>query len=214
MHLRQTRLNRRLFEILQTTLSAGMLVRLPYFAAAWLILCGAARPAEPRLPPPANRPIDFVKDVRPIFDSACMSCHGPKQQKSSYRLDRKKDALAGGDVGVAIVPGKSAESALIQRVAGVGEDKPMPPEGKRLSTVQVGVLRAWIDQGAGVKPGVAVGQSDEWGWKAIMPYYCYDLHATILHLLGIDHTRLTVRHNGIDRRLTDVHGEVMREVVS
>ena len=41
---------------------------------------------------------------------------------------------------------------------------------------------------------------------------CYDLHATILHLLGIDHTRLTFRHNGIDRRLTDVHGHVIREI--
>jgi len=76
-----------------------------------------------------------------------------------------------------------------------------------------GTFVTWL-AGAGVKPGVAVGQSDEWGWKAITPFYCYDLHATILHLMGIDHTRLTVRHNGIDRRLTDVHGEVMREVIS
>jgi hypothetical protein len=42
---------------------------------------------------------------------------------------------------------------------------------------------------------------------------CYDLHATILHLLGIDHTRLTYRHNGIDRRLTDVHGRVIEDVL-
>ncbi len=44
--------------------------------------------------------------------------------------------------------------------------------------------------------------------------YCYDLHATILHLMGIDHTRLTFRHNGIDRRLTDVHGHVIHEILA
>jgi len=46
------------------------------------------------------------------------------------------------------------------------------------------------------------------------PTQVYDIHATILHLLGIDHTRLTVRHDGIDRRLTDVHGHVIREILS
>jgi hypothetical protein len=48
---------------------------------------------------------------------------------------------------------------------------------------------------------------------ALYPTYCYDLHATVLHLLGIDHTRLTFRHNGIDRRPTDVHGQVIREIL-
>ncbi len=45
------------------------------------------------------------------------------------------------------------------------------------------------------------------------PAYCYDVHATMLHLLGIDHKRLTYRHNGIDRRLTDVHGELIPEII-
>jgi hypothetical protein len=76
-----------------------------------------------------------------------------------------------------------------------------------------GTFVTWL-AGAGIKPGTAYGQSDEWGWKALSPTYCYDLHATILHLLGIDHERLTVRHDGIDRRLTDVHGHVMREVLA
>jgi hypothetical protein len=76
-----------------------------------------------------------------------------------------------------------------------------------------GTSVAWL-AGAGVKGGVAHGSSDEWAWRAAEgKTYCYDLHATILHLMGIDHTRLTVRHDGTDRRLTDVHGEVIREVL-
>ena len=77
-----------------------------------------------------------------------------------------------------------------------------------------GTSVAWM-AGAGVKGGVACGASDEWSWRAAEGrVYCYDLHATILHLLGIDHEKLTVRHDGIDRRLTDVHGEVIRDVLS
>jgi hypothetical protein len=76
----------------------------------------------------------------------------------------------------------------------------------------MGTFVTWL-AGAGVKPGVAYGESDEWAWRSRVPIYCYDLHATILHLLGIDHTKLTVRHNGIDRRLTDVHGHVIPEIL-
>ena len=76
-----------------------------------------------------------------------------------------------------------------------------------------GTFVTWL-AGGGLKPGVAFGQSDEWAWKAINPIYCYDLHATVLHLLGIDHEKLSFRHNGIDRRLTDVHGHVIKEVLA
>ena len=68
--------------------------------------------------------------------------------------------------------------------------------------------------GGGVQPGSTVGQSDEWGWKAQQPIWCYDLHATILHLLGVDHEKLTFRHNGLNRRLTDVHGRLLHEILS
>lgn len=72
---------------------------------------------------------------------------------------------------------------------------------------------SWV-AGGGFRGGTTYGASDEWSFRAAEnPIYCYDLHATILHQLGIDHTRLTYRHNGIDRRLTDVHGKVIREIV-
>jgi hypothetical protein len=77
-----------------------------------------------------------------------------------------------------------------------------------------GTFVSWL-AGAGVKKGVAHGQSDEFGYKAAEnKTWGYDLHATILHLMGVDHERLTVRHNGIDRRITDVHGHVIEEVLA
>jgi hypothetical protein len=75
------------------------------------------------------------------------------------------------------------------------------------------VFTNWLC-GAGIKGGT-YGESDQWGFKPLdrdRPTTVYDVHATMMHLLGIDHTRLTVRHNGIDRRLTDVHGNVIREI--
>ena len=71
--------------------------------------------------------------------------------------------------------------------------------------------------GGGIKGGVTAGESDQWGYKPLdrnSPTEVYDIHATILHLLGIDHTQLTVRNNGIDRRLTDVHGHVIKDLLA
>ena len=77
-----------------------------------------------------------------------------------------------------------------------------------------GTFVAWM-AGGGVKGGAACGESDEWSWKAAKsPTTTYDFHATVLHLLGIDHQKLTCRHNGADRRLTDVHGEVVSEILA
>ncbi len=73
---------------------------------------------------------------------------------------------------------------------------------------------SWL-AGGGIKGGTTFGASDEWSYKALEnPTSNYDVHATILHLLGIDHTRLTFRNNGIDRRLTDVHGRVIKDIIT
>ena len=71
--------------------------------------------------------------------------------------------------------------------------------------------------GGGIKGGTTYGESDEWGFKPAdrnHPTTVYDIHATMLYLLGIDHEKLTFRHNGLDRRLTDVHGEVIRPLLA
>ncbi|MEP6670129.1 MAG: DUF1501 domain-containing protein [Chthoniobacter sp.] len=77
-----------------------------------------------------------------------------------------------------------------------------------------GAFTAWM-AGGGIKGGVAYGATDELGFKAAQhPAYCYDLHATALQLLGLDHEKLSFYHNGIQRRLTDVHGEVIDELLA
>ena len=72
----------------------------------------------------------------------------------------------------------------------------------------------WL-AGAGLKHGIAYGATDEIGWKAVEDRtHWHDFHATVLHLLGIDHERLTYYHNGIQRRLTNVHGTVIRQILA
>ncbi len=97
----------------------------------------------------AAAPVDFNKDVQPIFRQHCIKCHGPDKQESDLRLDRRSSLLRGGDFGEpSLVPGKSAESFLIRIVTGKVPDVVMPPKGARLSNKDIATLRAWIDQGA------------------------------------------------------------------
>ncbi len=72
----------------------------------------------------------------------------------------------------------------------------------------------WL-AGGGVKPGISYGTTDDLGFNAAdNPVHVHDLHATLLHLLGFDHTKLTFRYQGRDFRLTDVHGEIVRGVLA
>jgi mono/diheme cytochrome c family protein len=114
------------------------------------------------------QPVDFRRDLRPIFEKHCYGCHGPQKQKSSFRLDSKVRALKGGELGVAIVPGKSADSPLIAYVAATHKDIVMPPEGERLTAAQVDVLRRWIDQGANWPAdadSAVKDKADHWAFK-------------------------------------------------
>src|SRR6185436_7722762 len=123
------------------------------------------------LPPPAARPIDFVKDVQPLLAKNCYECHGEKKQKAELRWDVKDAALKGSEHGPVIVPGKSAESLMILLVAGLkGADMRMPAKGEPLTAEQIGILRAWIDQGAVWPDGVDAvklgDKRDHWAFKA------------------------------------------------
>src|SRR5262245_44023900 len=123
----------------------------------------------PRADPPGSpKPIDFDRDVKPILAKNCFACHGPDKQKGGLRLDRKADALTGGDSGAVIVAGKSRDSLLMQLVSGQDTDRVMPPKGERLSAAEVATLRAWIDQGATWPgDGSTTNAADWWSFKPI-----------------------------------------------
>ncbi len=142
--------------------------------AAILLLVGAvltqsAVAAETKLPPPASTKIDFVRDIQPILAKHCYSCHGPDKQEKELRWDMKAAALKGGTSGPAIVPGRSTESRMIRLVAGLEKDLVMPKKGERLSLEQIGLLRAWIDQGVSwpdsAANAAAPDKSDWWSFK-------------------------------------------------
>ncbi len=124
----------------------------------WLCCAALAKSAEKPeqatvddaavLPPSVNRPVDFVKDVQPILRERCFECHAQGNEEGGLNLGVKRLAMAGGKSGPAIVPKNSAASRLIQMVAAIRKEEVMPPEGQRLTAEQVGILRAWIDQGA------------------------------------------------------------------
>src|ERR1700732_2761195 len=96
----------------------------------------------------ASVKVHLIKQIQPIFASSCYGGHGPKMQMAGLRLDEKSAALAGGQAGAVIIPGKSADSPLFRRVAGLGDQPRMPMGGKPLDASQIALVREWIDQGA------------------------------------------------------------------
>ncbi|MDQ6630579.1 MAG: PSD1 and planctomycete cytochrome C domain-containing protein [Verrucomicrobiota bacterium] len=103
---------------------------------------------QSKLPSAANHKINFTQEIQPIFQEHCYQCHGPKKQEAGLRWDQKSSAMKGGESGAAIMPGKSGESLIIQAVSRLREDLKMPKKGEPLTAPQIGLLRAWIDQGA------------------------------------------------------------------
>lgn len=115
----------------------------------------AAAPDISKLPPAAKKEgLTFDKDIKPMIEKSCMNCHGPEKPKSKYRLDNRDDAIKGGKSGdAAVIPGKSEKSPLVLYPADLVEEMEMPPTDKRdkypaLTKEQIGLIRAWIDQGA------------------------------------------------------------------
>ena len=107
----------------------------------------AQAPAATQLPAAAERPVSFAADIKPILQVSCVRCHGRGRSRGGFSIENRDLLLKGGDDGPAVVLGKSAESHLITMVAGLDPDEVMPKKGSRLTTAQVGLLRAWIDQG-------------------------------------------------------------------
>jgi len=122
-------------------------------ALCWLVTSVLAEaklsPDQVRaLAPASTQPVDFTRDIKPIFDSSCIKCHARGRSKGGFQLDTRETILKGGDSGPAVISGKSEESLLIELVSGLNPENVMPKKGSRLNAQQIGILRAWIDQGA------------------------------------------------------------------
>lgn len=116
----------------------------------FLMVCSSvAAPvaAQSQLPPAASIKVDYDEHIRPLLSQHCYSCHGSEVQQSGLRLDLRQNALRGGDYGPVILQGNSGDSKLIRRLVSGDGGLQMPPTGA-LSDEEIGMLRAWIDQGA------------------------------------------------------------------
>jgi mono/diheme cytochrome c family protein len=144
---------------------------------AVVILFGLARPGwgalTPEqikaLPPPAAHPIDFKTEIKPIFEASCIRCHGRGRDRGGLQIDSRETLLKGGDSGAAVVPGHGSDSLLVAMVSGLDADGVMPKKGKKLTPEQVGVLRAWIDQGLPWDAGIGFGPVEPKNLTARLP---------------------------------------------
>src|SRR5262249_30457488 len=112
-------------------------------------------------------PVDFGRDVLPLFRDRCYQCHDGRKQKSGLRLDVRSAALRGGESGKpAVVPGASGKSELIRRVTTAQGDEAMPPGKQKLTADQAQLLRAWIDAGAPWPGALSNEGSGHWAFQA------------------------------------------------
>lgn len=111
----------------------------------------------------ADDKIDFAKTIKPIFESRCLECHGPKKTKGELRLDTKEAALKGGESGKTIIVAKPDESEMIRRISlPKGHDDIMPPKGEPLGKEQIDSIKKWIGEGATWPDGLVLsGEKDE-----------------------------------------------------
>ena len=118
------------------------------------LLAGAADFDASKLPPPSDKKdLTFEKDIKPLFEKSCIDCHGPEKAKGKLRLDTLAATLKGSVDGKVLEAGKSSKSFLVANIAFVGnEDDFMPPpkdaKYPKFTAEEVGIVRAWIDQGA------------------------------------------------------------------
>ena len=132
--------------------------------------CHASAPAG--LPPPAARTIDFRAEIYPLLERHCLGCHRGPDPKSGHRLDLRAEILGENDGEPLAVVGKSGASRLVEVVAGLDPDVVMPPPQKkdRLSEAEVGLLRAWIDQGLALDDAVLPPDQDgstHWAFQPV-----------------------------------------------
>jgi len=140
-------------------------MRIHYLTTLFLVLLFVPHFAQ-------AEPIDFERDIAPIFKSRCIDCHGEDEQESGLRLDRRANMLRGGDYGLpTIVPGKPEKSLLIEVVNHIDEDLKMPPDEDKIPAKEIALLQQWIKEGAqwpGQMAEVAAEKSDHWSFQPVV----------------------------------------------
>ncbi|MDA1232447.1 MAG: hypothetical protein O2856_16865, partial [Planctomycetota bacterium] len=116
--------------------------------------------------------IDFQREIAPILEERCWSCHGEDAQEAELRLDRRPNMLRGGNSGLsAVVPGKPEKSYLIELINHVDKDRFMPPDEEKLPTNEIDLLTRWIKEGAnwpGQMEAVLEEKSDHWAFQSVV----------------------------------------------
>lgn len=161
--------------------------------------------------------IDFVRDIRPIFDRHCTECHGTKHQRSGFRLDIKAAALRGGESGSpAIVPGSPQESPLIQWVCATDASERMPPGPDRdgLPSEAIELLKAWISEGATWPDGIDLAKEKDpnthWSFQPLRTFNAEEsidsLVVRRLNEFGLRHAPEATPMQWLRRVTLDLHG--------
>ena len=112
----------------------------------------------------AGPPVDFAKEIRPLFERHCVSCHGPVKQKAGLKLDLGLRVLKGSLEGPVVVARKSAASKLLHALKGENGVEPMPPAGP-LEAADIELVRRWIDEGAVVPADEKDGAARHWAFE-------------------------------------------------
>lgn len=132
------------------------LIRLTMIALASGLTAGQAAEEVDitKIPPASDKKIDFVKDIQPLLEKSCVSCHSGRRPKSKYDMTTRENTIKGGSSEEkSVVIGKSEKSPMVHYIADLVEEMEMPPLGKRekyqaFTKAQIGLIRSWIDQGA------------------------------------------------------------------
>ena len=164
------------YHIYQKTFPAGRVTlggndRTRTGASSNYVVIVSPRRDLPTIPPDplALKPVDFAREIQPLLQERCFSCHGAKKQEAGLRLDLRRRAYLGGDGGPAIVPGSSETSELILRITTEDETQRMPPDDEPLSPEEIALLRRWINQKATWPDALAGKESfdDHWSFRGI-----------------------------------------------
>ena len=133
----------------------------------WILIACLATSAMP--PQSIAADVDYARDIRPILRDHCQSCHGPVKQKGGLRLDTGMLILKGGKGGPVLHPGSPGDSGILSRVLSDDDSERMPPEGARLSSGQVDLIRKWIQQGAAVPEdeSAPARPEDHWAFQTV-----------------------------------------------